>query len=103
MGSRLGRNKALPWALSVAAARPFRGLLAFTRIASCTSRCHQFVTRAGKTMGPDTPPKAAEKTLVIDIMFWGKPPTILNLEIDMIKFPTILTRRSMFRAGAGLT
>src|SRR3984893_13088093 len=25
-----------------------------------------------------------------------------NLEIDMIKSPTILTRRSMFRAGAGL-
>ena len=54
-------------------------------------------------MGLDTPPKEAEKTLVIDIMFWGKSPTILNLEIDMIKFPTILTRRSMFRAGAGLT
>jgi hypothetical protein len=32
----------------------------------------------------------------------GNAASFHNLEIDMIKSPTILTRRSVFRAGAGL-
>jgi glyoxylase-like metal-dependent hydrolase (beta-lactamase superfamily II) len=39
--------------------------------------------------------------IVIDIVF-GQTITQLYLELDMIKSPTILTRRNMFRAGASL-
>jgi hypothetical protein len=37
---------------------------------------------------------------VIDIVFSGTAQH--HLELDMIKSPTILTRRGMFRAGVGL-
>jgi glyoxylase-like metal-dependent hydrolase (beta-lactamase superfamily II) len=46
-------------------------------------------------------------TIVLNIVFFRSTPrwvlSGLNLEIDMIKPPTILTRRSVFRAGIGLT
>jgi hypothetical protein len=41
-------------------------------------------------------------TIVNDIVFRGWSRSFLNLETHMIKSPTILTRRSVFRAGAGL-
>src|SRR5260370_7734143 len=50
------------------------------------------------------------KTIVNDIVFfttllppcWQRSAFSLFLEIDMIKFPTILTRRNVIGAGAGL-
>ena len=59
-------------------------------------------------MGFDIFPKGITNTIAVDIVFFADAtgsalaPSAFNLEMDMIKLPAILTRRSAFRAGVGL-
>src|SRR5258705_7546967 len=56
-------------------------------------------------LGLDLLPRRVTRAIVIDIVFstaFALARSGFTLEIDMIKPPTILTRRSVFRAGTGL-
>jgi len=59
-------------------------------------------------VGFDIFPKGITNTIAVDIVFFADAtgsalaPSAFNLEMDMIKLPAILTRRSAFRAGVGL-